>query len=182
MLLQLLDLGGTFLVLALAELDFEVLELNFLRQRLVLAVVAHVVLLLLVLLDHLLVIGDLGVAGLVGGVGLLNLGVEILDAGVEAGDLVLEVLNGLRQLAADGLDFVNLAVDTLEGVEGDEAFFDGQVHIGALDRGGFHLGFCFFGADFLCHIIIYIIIFQSNILNDRLLSFRNSACKITKFF
>ncbi len=181
-LLHLLHLGDTFLVLALAELDFEVLELDFLGEGLVFAVVADVVLLFLVLLDLLFVVGDFGVAGLVGGLGLLDVGGEILDAGVQTGNLVLQVLHSLRQLAADLLDFVDFAVDALEGVEGHEAFLDGQVHVGAQDDGGFDLLFCFFGADFLCHFYIYYIIVQLNIANQALLALGNSACKITKFF
>ena len=156
--LEFFDFGGTFFVFALAELDFEALELDFLGEGLVFAVVADVVLLFFVLFDLLFVVGDLVGAGFVGGLGFLDVGVEVVDAGVESGDFVLKVLYGLRQLATDNLDFVNLAVDALEGVEGHEAFLDGEVDVGAQDYLGFDL-FFFFGADFFCHIIIYIIVF-----------------------
>ena len=182
MLLEFFDSGGTFLVLAFAELDFELLEFDFLGEGFEFAVVAHVLLLFLVLLDHFLVVGDLGVAGLVGGLGFFDFGGEVLDAGVQACDFVFKVLYGLGQFATDDLDFVDFAVDALEGVESDEAFFDRHVHVGTENHLGFCLFFGFFGADFLCHCIIYFIIIQSYILNDRVLSFRNTGCKVTKFF
>ena len=153
MLLELADVGLALLVLALAELYLQVLELNLLVQRLELAVVAHIVLLLLVLLDLLVVLLDLSQTGFVGGLGLLDLSGEILDAGVQTGNLVLEVLHSLRQLATDNLDLVNLTVYNLECMECHKALLHCQVGVRTQYDGGF-LDFCFgfFGADFLCHL------------------------------
>ena len=183
MLLQLAHVGLALFVLALAELNLEVLELNLLVQAFELAVVAHIVLLLLIFLDLFVVLVDLGQTALVGGLGLLDFGGEVVDTRVQTGNLVLKVLHSLRQLAADDTDFVYLAVYALQGVECHEAFLNRHVGVRTHDDGSF-LGFRFgfFGADFLCHIILYIIVPQSNILNNTLLGLRNSACKVTKFF
>lgn len=155
-LLEFLDMGGAFFVFALAELYFEFLEFYLFVQRLKFAVVAHVVLLLLVFLDLLLVLGYFGITGFVGGLGVFDFGGEVVDAGAQTSYLVFQVLHGLRQFATDDLDFVNLAVDTLQGVECHQTFLDGHVDIGTQDNGGFYGLFRFFGTDFLCHFILYI--------------------------
>ncbi len=81
-LLEFFDFVVGVAVAAFAELDFEVLELDFLVDGLKLAVVAHVVLLLLVLLDHGLMVGDVVVA--LGDVCILlgDVFLEIADAGL----------------------------------------------------------------------------------------------------
>ena len=119
-------------VATFAELDFEVLELDFLVDGFELAVVAHVVLLLLVLLDHGLVVGNVAIA--FGDIAVLlgDVLLEVADACLEAGDFVFEVLNGMGQFATDDLDFVDFGVNQLKGVEGYETALGGNVDIGHL--------------------------------------------------
>ena len=102
---------------------------DFLVDGFEFAVVAHVVLLFLVLLDHGLVVGDFAVALSDGGVLFSDVLFEVVDTSLEAGDFVLEVLDGLGEFATDDLDFVDFGVDKLKGVEGDKAAFGGDVDI-----------------------------------------------------
>ena len=102
-------------------------------------------------------LADLHVALFVGRFGLLDFCGEVLNAGVEACYLVLQVLYSLWQFATDNLDFVYLAVHALQGVEGYKPFLDGHVDVGAQDGGGFYGFYRFFSADFLGHnIFIYL--------------------------
>ena len=107
-LLKFFDFVVGVAVAAFAELDFKVLEFDFHVDGFKLAVVAHIVLLFLVLLDHGLMLGDVVVA--LGDVTILfgNVVLEIVDAGLETCNLVFEVLDGLGEFATDDFDFVNL--------------------------------------------------------------------------
>ena len=129
MLGEVFDTGVGLFVLTFAELYFKVLELNFFVDSLVLAVVTHVVLLLLVFLNHLAVVEYFAFACLDAALALFDVGGEIVNTGVKARYLVFKVLYGLRQLATDNLDAVNLGVDALQRVECNEAFLDHLVDI-----------------------------------------------------
>ena len=102
------DLASSLVYLLLGKFDVELLVLDFLGQVVILAVVAHVVLVLGVFVDH--------GCGLVDGlVLLLNIGLElgnlvvaVLETGLETFDFVFQVLDFERKLAAQGLDAVNL--------------------------------------------------------------------------
>ena len=146
-------LGGHIVVLRrdfldalLGELDVEVLILDFLRQRVVFAVVTDVILLVLVfldqgfgLLDFDLIVGDVLLM-------FLALFLEVGDTRLETGDFVFHVLDFQRQVATIGTDFVNLRVDLLQGVKRHQlllhahlnrVFDDGSSH-------GFLLGLLHF--------------------------------------
>ena len=157
MLLKLLDAGVGLFEMAFAELNLQVVEFYLLVDGVKLAVVAYVVLLLLVFFDQLSMLGNLFLldgAFLVGG---FNLALEIVDAGLQTGYLILQILNGLRQLTTDNLDFVNLGVDTLERVQCHQAFFDDFVDVNqTVDFNGvfFLLDFSF-RCDFFRHFIYY---------------------------
>ena len=151
-LFEFLDFAVGVAVATFAELDFEVLIFDFLVDGFEFAVVAHVVLLFLVLLDHGLVVGDFAVALSDGGVLFSDVLFEVVDTSLEAGDFVLEVLDGLGEFATDDLDFVDFGVDKLKGVEGDKAAFGGDVDVRHLIDGLCGIEFGGFGwCDFLGH-------------------------------
>ena len=107
---------GSFLDSLLAELDVELLVFNLLADRLVLAVVADVVLLLLVLLDQSL--GFLDSDLVVGNFRGQTFGffLKIADTGFQTGHLVLEILDLQGQLTAIGADLVDLRINLLQGI------------------------------------------------------------------
>lgn len=128
--LERFGLAGGLVHLLLGQLDVQGLVFNLLGQVVVLTVVAHVVLVGGVLVDEFLGLGlDVAVAGnlvLLDGDLVLILGL----AGVQAGDLVLEVLHFLGQFASQGLDSVNLREFLLQVIERFEFLFNGEFFFG----------------------------------------------------
>lgn len=92
-----LDIGGVFLDFLLAQFDLEFLILDFFRQRVELAVVSDVILLLFVFGYQNLGLLDLLLALLGRGSQPLHFGSDIGHTGLQTGDLVLEVLNLQRE-------------------------------------------------------------------------------------
>lgn len=123
---------GILLQALLGQLDLELLILDLLGDGIVLAVVADVVLLLLVVADHDLRLIDLALALLGQRVQLLDLGVDVLDAGLHPGHLILEILHLERQFTFDLVDSVDLAVDLLQLVERKDLLLHRVIHVGRL--------------------------------------------------
>lgn len=154
---DLFDVGVSLFDVAFAELYLKVFVFYLLVYGLEFTVVAHIVLLFLILLDHLSVLCNLVllVSHLL--VGFRNVVLEVLDASLQTGNFVLKVLDCLWQFATDDLDFVDFGVDGLQGVEGYESFFNGNVDIELTDciDNGCLLGVFFFVVTFFA--ILYII-------------------------
>ena len=127
-----LHAGGILLQALLGQLDFKLLILDLLGDGVELAVVAHVVLLLLVVADHDFSLVHLALALLGQRVQLLDLGVDVFDAGLHPGHLILEVLNLERQFAFHLVDFVDLAVDLLQLIERHDLLLHRIIDVGRL--------------------------------------------------
>ena len=112
-LFEFLDFAVGVAVATFAELDFEVLIFDFLVDGFEFAVVAHVVLLFLVFLDHGLVVFDFGVAFLDGVLLFVDVGPEVVDTCLESCNLVFQVLNGLWQFTADDFNLIDFRIEQL---------------------------------------------------------------------
>ena len=113
MVFEVVDFVLRVTVAAFAELDFEVLEFDFFVDGFEFAVVAHVVLLFLVFLDHGLVVFDFGVAFLDGVLLFVDVGPEVVDTCLESCNLVFQVLNGLWQFTADDFNLIDFRIEQL---------------------------------------------------------------------
>ena len=78
-------------------------------------------------------VDDLLVALVDVGILLGNASLKVVNAGLQAGNLVLKVLYGLGQFAADDLNLVDFRIYKLQGVEGYKTTLDGEVNIGDLN-------------------------------------------------
>ena len=121
--LLLFNLEGGLLDFLVAELDFQRLELDFLRQCVVLTVVLHVVQLRLVALYASL--GGLNLALLLGygTLILVDVVLDLLDAGGETCNLIFQVFYFQRQLTSEGTLLVNLRERGLQLIEGLQTLF-----------------------------------------------------------
>ena len=119
-----------------------------------LAVVAHIVLLLLVFLGHFVVLGNLALLGSHLLVGSLYITVKVLNASLQTGNLIFQVLYCLGQLSADNLNLVYLRINPLQCIQSHKALFYSHINI----KRTYHLLYLFlysffFRCHFFCHFI-----------------------------
>ena len=127
-----LDGDGVLLEALLGQLDLQLLVLDLLGDGVELTVVAHVVLLLLVVGDHDLGLIGLALALLGQRIELVDLAVDLVDAGLHARHFILQVLYLQRQIALHLVDLVDLAVDPLQLVECQDLLLHRIVNLGGL--------------------------------------------------
>ena len=114
----LLDAALGLTDLLVAEFDLQRLELNFLRQCVILTVVAYVVQLLLVALHQVLRLDDLATLLRDGAIELVYLGLDTLDTRSQTFNLGLQVFYLQRQLTTQGSLLVNRRQGGLQLEEG----------------------------------------------------------------
>ena len=110
-----------------AKLDFQLLELDFLAQSIILAVVAYHFELLLVTLYASLSILNLALLLVNGAVKLLNIGLNLLDTGGETSNIVFQILNFERQLTSQRTLFINCRQSGLKLIESLQLLFHCQI-------------------------------------------------------
>ena len=120
--LLVLNLHVSLLNLLVAKLYFEALELDFLCQRVVLAVVAHLVELLLVALYALLSLCYLALLLSDSLLEVCDVALDVLHTCLQACNLVFKVLHLKRQLAAQCALLVDSRESGLKLVEGLQSF------------------------------------------------------------
>ena len=111
------DGAGVVGDMLLGKLDFERLEFDLFVEQIVFAVVAHVVHLLVISGDEALARVDFLFLGGDGAGEFVDFVREVVNTGMEAGDLVFKVLYFEGKLAANGLDAVDFREDCLKVVE-----------------------------------------------------------------
>ena len=136
--LLLLDARSVLLKTLLGQFDLQLLIFDLLGYGIELAVVAHVVLLCLVVVYLDLGLIDLAAALLGQRIELFNLAIDVVDAGLQSLDLILEILYFQRQLSLHLVNLVDLRIDLLQLVESHDLLLHRIVDIG-----------CFL----LCHIV-----------------------------
>ena len=104
----LIDANQSLFDFLLAELNLESLELYLLCQRVILAVVLHLVELLLIAVDIRLGLVDLALLHRDSALVVLDFVLDLLNTSVQTGNLVFQVLHFERQLATHGA----LLIDT----------------------------------------------------------------------
>ena len=122
-----LDSGRVLFETLFGQFDFELLILDLLGNGVELAVVAHVVLLLLIVADEDFGLVHLALTLFRQGVQLLDLAVDMLDTGVQTGQLIFQILYLQRKLAFDFVDFVDLRIDFLKLVQRDDLLFHREI-------------------------------------------------------
>ena len=100
-----------------AEFDFERPEFNLFREKVKFAVVSHIVELLFVTCDFALCFADFVLFLSKTAVEVINVSSEIVDACVQAFEVVLKVFHFEGKLAADDFDAVDFSKDALELIE-----------------------------------------------------------------
>ena len=121
--LLLLHLDHGFANLLVAKFDFQRLILDFLGQRVVFAVVLHLVQLVLIAVYACLSLVDLGLLLENGGLEILDVGLDFLNTNGQSGNLVFQVLHLERQFATQGLLVVDSRKCGLKLVKGLQLLF-----------------------------------------------------------
>ena len=110
-----------------AKFDFQLLELDFLAQCIILAVVAYHFELLLVTLYASLSILYLVLLLINSAVKLLNIGLDLLDTGGKTSNIVFQILNFERQLTSQRTLFINCRQGGLKLIESLQLLFHCQI-------------------------------------------------------
>ena len=147
-----LDSGSILFQTLFGQLDFQLLILDLLGNGIELAVVPDVVLLLLVIADEYLGLIHLALTLLGESIELLDFGIDILDTRLQTGQFVVEILHLERQLTLHLVDRIDLAVDLLEIVEGQDFLLHRIINFSCL---------------FLCCHIVFLL-FRRNYVTDRI--------------
>ena len=110
-----------------AKFDFQLLELDFLAQSIILAVVANHFELLLITLHASLSLLNLVLLLIDGAVKLLNIGLDFLDTGGKTSNIVFQILNFERQLTSQRTLFINCRQGGLKLIESLQLLFHCQI-------------------------------------------------------
>lgn len=121
------DIYCEFLYTLFGKLDLEVLVFDLFVERVEFAVILHLRLLGLVLLDEFLrVLGSLLLAvDLI--IERIHFFLDVLGPGGQTGEFIFQVGHFHREFPADGPDLIDVRVDLLKDIQRLQFFFDGEL-------------------------------------------------------